>query len=150
MANGSKSSKGEQGPSTRKVAGKLDEMAKRLAAGRKQFDEQATKPMEYFEARIPLMADRTIRHAGPLAAGPGRTAGVAQGPRRRRQPALKVRMRDLEQEQRQVREALATFPRRHAGAHRQAAREARVGGAPKDGGAAVRPGRACRAGRRRR
>ena len=42
----------------KKLAGKLDELAKRLAAGRRQFDQQAAEPLEYFEAVFPLMADQ--------------------------------------------------------------------------------------------
>ncbi len=37
----------EQDLLNEKLGGKLDELAKRLAAGRRQFDEQATKPLEY-------------------------------------------------------------------------------------------------------
>jgi len=94
----------------KKLGGKLDELAKKLSQGRKLFDERAVEPMELF-AQVFSAAGRpaALYHAGPVAAGFGRTIGVAEGARRRDNPALKARMRDLEQEQRQIREALSTF-----------------------------------------
>ena len=64
-------------------------------------------------------------------------------------PALKARMRDLEQEQKQIRDALAKLPRRHPGPQRQAARRARAEAASRDG--ARSSSRTCApAGHRRR
>ena len=42
----------------KKLGGKLDAMAKRLAAGRRSFAQLASEPLELLEAVIPLLADQ--------------------------------------------------------------------------------------------
>jgi hypothetical protein len=94
----------------KKLAGKLDEMAKRLAAGRKLYQEQVINPLLYIEGVMPLLADqqRFVMLALWQQDLAERLASI-KGRDREDNPALKARMRDLEQEQRQVREALAAF-----------------------------------------
>ncbi len=91
-----------------RLAGKLDELAKRLASGRRSFEQQAAEPLEYFEAVFPLLADQQRfvmlvlwqrDFAERLASLKGRDG--------QDNPALKARMRDLEEEQGQIRETLA-------------------------------------------
>ncbi len=92
----------------KRLGGKLDELARRLASDRGQFDERVTKPLEDFEAVFPLLADqeRFIMlvqwqddFADRLASLKGRDG--------KDNPGLKARMRNLEQEQRQIEDALA-------------------------------------------
>jgi hypothetical protein len=91
----------------KQLAGNLDELARRLAAGRKQFDEQAAKPLEYFEAVFPLLADqqRFVMVAQWQRDLAERLASL-KGRDGQDNPAMKARMRDLEQEQSQIRETL--------------------------------------------
>ena len=93
-----------------KLAGKLDELAKRLAAGRKQFGERATQPLEYFEAVFPLIVDQQrfvmlVLWQQDLA----ERLSSLKGRDGEDSPSAKARMRDLEPEQQQVRNALATL-----------------------------------------
>jgi hypothetical protein len=94
----------------KKLAGKLDELAKRLAAGRKQYDQRATQPLEYFEAVFPLMVDQErfvmlVLWQQDLA----ERLSSLKGRDGEDSPSAKSRMREMEQEQQQVRNALATL-----------------------------------------
>lgn len=89
------------------LARQLEELAARLASGREQFDQSAMAPLEHLEALFPLMADesrsvmlvlRQMDLAERLASLKGRDGED--------NPALKTRVRDLEQEQREIREEL--------------------------------------------
>jgi hypothetical protein len=85
----------------------LEKIGKELAAGRKQFDNAALSPLEHLEDVFPLMADQSrfvmlVLHQQDLA---DRLAAL-NGHDREDNPAIKTRMRDLEQEQRQVHELL--------------------------------------------
>ena len=127
----------------KKLAGKLDEMAKRLAAGRKLYDERAVEPMEFLAAVFPLLADqqRFIMLAQWQQDLAERLASL-KGRDGEDDPALKARMRDLEQEQRQIREALAVFLDDMQEHIDKLPERARVEEAPRDG-AEVRQGRAA-------
>ncbi|MBM4092185.1 MAG: hypothetical protein FJ276_22560 [Planctomycetes bacterium] len=89
------------------LARQLKKLSEELAADREQFQQQAMLPLEMLETVFPLMVDqsrfvvlvlRQMDLADRLAAFEG-TDG-------RDDPARKTRMRDLEQEQRQLREEL--------------------------------------------
>jgi hypothetical protein len=92
----------------KKLSGKLDELAKRLAAGRREFAQQAAEPLEYLEAIFPLLADqsRFVMLALWQEDFAQRLTSL-RGQEGKDDPATKARMRDLEQEQGQIREALA-------------------------------------------
>jgi hypothetical protein len=98
---------GEKGLQNAAVAGALSNLAKRLAAGRKLFDDRAAKPLEYFEAVFPLLVDehRFVALAHWQHDLAERLASLKS--RGRDDPAAKARMRDLEQEQHQIVDALA-------------------------------------------
>lgn len=86
----------------------LDDAIKRLRAGRKDFEERATKPLEFFENVYPCLVDQQrfvllaqwqrdlVERMAALKDQEGKDI-----------PAAKARMRDLEQEQRQIADALA-------------------------------------------
>ena len=97
----------ERGVLNEKLHGKLDELAKRLSGGRQQFKERAAKPIEYFEAVFPLLADqeRFIMLAQWQQDFAQRLASL-KGRDGEDNPALKARIRELEQEQRQIHESL--------------------------------------------
>ena len=83
-------------------------MARRLASARRLYNEMAAEPMAYLEAAFPLLADQErfvmlVLWQQDLAE---RLASL-KGHDKEDNPALKARMRDLEEEQRQVRDALA-------------------------------------------
>ncbi|MEN6459163.1 MAG: hypothetical protein ABFC63_09555 [Thermoguttaceae bacterium] len=98
----------ERGLISSKLGKKLDEMARQLDSSRKLYDQMAGEPLRYLEAAFPLMADQDrfvmlVLWQRDLA---DRLAAL-KGHDKRDDPALKARMRDLEEEQRQVRDALA-------------------------------------------
>jgi hypothetical protein len=88
----------------------LKTLAEDLAGGRDRFQQHALLPLEMLEAVFPLVADqsrfvllalRQIDLTERLASLQGRDGED--------DPARKARMRDLEQEQREIREALQTL-----------------------------------------
>jgi hypothetical protein len=92
------------------LARQLEKLAARLAGGREEFDQGAMVPLEHLESVFPLIADearfvmlvlRQMDLAERLAALKGRNGED--------NPALKARMRDLEQEQGEIREELAAL-----------------------------------------
>jgi hypothetical protein len=94
----------------KKLGGRLDKMAKNLAQKRKLFNERAVEPMEFLAQVLPLMADQQrfvmlVQWQQDLAE---RMASL-KGHDNEDDPALKARMRDLEQEQRQINDALTVF-----------------------------------------
>jgi hypothetical protein len=89
------------------LARQLKKLAERLDSGRRQFNQMATEPLELLEVVFPLIADqsrfvmlvlRQIDLAERLTTLKGREGED--------NPALKTRMRDLEEEQRKIREDL--------------------------------------------
>jgi hypothetical protein len=89
------------------VERQLKKMGKQLAGERKAFDQSAMQPMEYLAAIMPLMADQErfkmlVLHQKDLA----ERLAALKGRDREDNPALRARMRELEDEQREVREAL--------------------------------------------
>ena len=87
---------------------KLDEMAKRLDQGRRKYQDGAMQPLEHLEAIFPLIVDQErfvvlVLRQKDLAQ---RMASL-KGHDGEDNPSLRGRMRDLEQEQQQVRVALA-------------------------------------------
>ncbi len=94
----------------KKLAGRLDEMAKRLASARRLYDEQAVEPMEYIAGVLPLLADqqRFVMLALWQQDLAERLASL-KGRDGQDDPSMKARIRDLEEEQQQIRDALANF-----------------------------------------
>jgi len=94
----------------KKLAGRLDEMAKRLSSARKLYNEQAVEPMEHLASVLPLMADqqRFLMLALWQRDLAERLASL-KGRDRQDDPGAKARMRELEQEQRQIHDAMASF-----------------------------------------
>ena len=93
-----------------RLAEKLEEMNKKLGAGRQQFDETVTLPLEQLAAVFPLIADQSrfvmlALHQQDLA----QRLSALKGRDGEDSPALKTRMRDLEEEQRKLREELDTL-----------------------------------------
>jgi hypothetical protein len=85
----------------------LEELAKELGEEREEFDQQATEPLEALEKVYPLIEDQArftelVKRQRELAERLASLKGIDQPD----DPAAKVRMRDLETEQRKVREAL--------------------------------------------
>jgi hypothetical protein len=92
------------------LRGKLDEMAKKLAGERKLFDERAMEPMEFLAEVFPLMADQErFKMLAQWQKDLAERMAALKGHDNEDNPAMKARMRDLEQEQRQINEALAVF-----------------------------------------
>ncbi|MEN6451699.1 MAG: hypothetical protein ABFC96_14500 [Thermoguttaceae bacterium] len=91
-----------------KMAGKLDELAKRMKAARQLYSEMTEEPLAYLEAALPLLADqeRFVMLALWQRDLADRMKSL-KGHDKEDNPAMKARMRDLEEEQRQVRDALA-------------------------------------------
>jgi len=92
------------------LAAKLDGMARRLAGQRHEFAQLAMEPLEHLETVFPLLVDQqrftllALQQkdlAERLAALKGRDGED--------EPALKARMRDLEEEQQKIRLALGTL-----------------------------------------
>lgn len=100
----------EAGLDNERLAKHLASMTNRLAGERKQFQQKAMEPLEHLDKVFPLIADQArfvvivLRQkdlAERLASLKGRDGED--------NPALKARMRDLEAEQRQIREDLGTL-----------------------------------------
>ena len=90
-----------------RLAKKLEEMAKKLGNKREEYNEKVTLPMEHLRAVYPLLADQSrfvaiALHQIDLA----ERLAAMKGHDGEDNPALKTRMRDLEEEQRQVRAQL--------------------------------------------
>jgi hypothetical protein len=88
----------------------LGKMKKQLAQERQAYEEQAMQPMELLASIVPLKADEErflmlVMHQKDLAE---RLASF-KGRDHEDNPALKARMRELEEEQRKVREMLASL-----------------------------------------
>jgi hypothetical protein len=91
-----------------KLARKLDEMGRRLASARRLYNEMAAEPIAFLEAAFPLIADQErfvmlVLWQQDLA----ERLSSLRGHDKEDDPALRARMRDLEEEQRQIRDALA-------------------------------------------
>jgi hypothetical protein len=91
-----------------KIDAELKKLLKRLADRKKQYQQETMEPLEHLEKIFPLLADQdrfvvlTLRQeelAERMAALRGHDGEDS--------PALKARMRDLEEEQKEIREALA-------------------------------------------
>ncbi len=93
-----------------KLAGELGKMADQLSARRKSFNELVTMPLEKLEAVFRLMVDeqRFIALAQWQRDLAERLSSL-KGRDGEDNPTLKARLREMEQEQRQIREALGTF-----------------------------------------
>jgi hypothetical protein len=100
----------EKGQLNKDLARRLEAMAKRLDSARKLYNEQAVEPMEILAGVMPLMADQQrfvtlVLWQQDLA----ERLSSLKGRDGQDDPAMKARVRDLEQEQRQIRDALAAF-----------------------------------------
>jgi hypothetical protein len=89
------------------LARQLGKIGKQLGQERQAFDEAAMKPMELLAAILPLMADQErfkmlVMHQQDLV----ERLSSLKGRDKEDNPALKARMRELEEEQRAVRESL--------------------------------------------
>ncbi|MEN6407109.1 MAG: hypothetical protein ABFC77_11635 [Thermoguttaceae bacterium] len=91
-----------------KLSSELATLASRLDRGRRRFKQRVSEPLEYFEAVFRLLNDqqRFVQLAQWQRDLAGRLASL-KGQDRKDDPAAKARMRDLEEEQRQVGDALA-------------------------------------------
>jgi hypothetical protein len=86
---------------------KLADMADRLGAERRQFNQEAMEPLEYMEAVFPLLVDQSRFIALALRQKDlAERMAPLEGHDGEDDPRLKARMRDLEYEQAQIREAL--------------------------------------------
>ena len=107
----------------KKLAGKLDELAQRLAAGRKQFGERATQPLEYLEAVFPLIVDQErfvmlVLWQQDLA----ERLSSLKGRDGEDSPSAKARMREYGAGAAAGPQRLGHAVGRHSGAQREAAR----------------------------
>jgi hypothetical protein len=98
----------EAGLNGEALARQLSKLHKRLATERDDFEKTAMLPLDLLTAVFPLMADQSrftmlVLRQRDLA----ERLAALKGRDREDDPALKTRMRDLEQEQRQIREALS-------------------------------------------
>jgi hypothetical protein len=97
----------EQGLKARQVKQAMQELRARLGAQRKQFQEQATEPMQHLEKIYPLKEDEArfleLYERQRDLAERMHSLSAEGNPD---DPQKKVRMRDLEAEQRKVREAM--------------------------------------------
>jgi hypothetical protein len=101
---------GERDLINKKLGGKLDDMAKKLVEQRKLFDERAMQPMEFLAQVFPLMADQErFKMLAQWQQDLAERMAALKGHDNEDNPAMKARMRDLEQEQRQINEALNVF-----------------------------------------
>jgi hypothetical protein len=93
-----------------KLAGELGKMADQLSARRKSFNEMVSMPLEKLEAVLRLMVDeqRFIALAQWQRDLAERLSSL-KGRDGEDNPTRKARLREMEQEQRQIREALGTF-----------------------------------------
>ena len=85
----------------------LDKLLKKLGADRKAFEQQVSVPMELLAVIFPLVADQSrfvqiVLHQMDLA----ERLSALKGRDGEDNPALKTRMRELEEEQRSVRQRL--------------------------------------------
>lgn len=99
----------EKGLKARQVKQAMEELRRRLGAQRKQFQEKAAEPMQHLEKIFPLKEDEArftelYQRQRDLA---DRMHSLAQDGTAGDDPQKKSRMRDLEAEQRKLREAMA-------------------------------------------
>jgi hypothetical protein len=89
------------------LAKQLKKLAEKLGAERKKFDEAVSQPLDHFAKVFPLLEDQA-RFVELVAAQKDLAERLAavKGKDQVDDPALKVRMRDLEREQLRNREAL--------------------------------------------
>ena len=86
---------------------KLDELAKKLAAGRQGYASSAMEPIELLEVVFPLLVDQQRFVVLALRQEDlAQRMAALRGHDNEDDPALKTRMRDLEHEQRLIREEL--------------------------------------------
>ena len=99
-----------KGMHNEKLAGELGKMADQLSARRKSFNELVSMPLEKLEAVFRLMVDeqRFIALAQWQRDLAERLSSL-KGRDGEDNPTLKARLREMEQEQRQIREELGTF-----------------------------------------
>jgi hypothetical protein len=95
---------------TEEAQKKLAELAKKLGQNRTRLDSEANQPLEHFAKVFPLLEDQALFTALVM-----RQVDLAErlsslkGRDGEDDPALKARMRDLEEEQRKIREDLASL-----------------------------------------
>jgi hypothetical protein len=99
-----------KGMHNEKLAGELGNMADQLSSRRKSFDQLVSMPLEKLEAVFRMMVDeqRFIALAQWQRDLAERLSSL-KGRDGQDDPALKARLREMEQEQRQIREALGTL-----------------------------------------
>ncbi|MBN1908736.1 MAG: hypothetical protein JW818_03270 [Pirellulales bacterium] len=89
---------------------KIKEMAKRMGAQKDEYEKQAMMPLEHLEAVFPLLVDKSrfevlVLRQRDLA----ERLAALKGKDNQDNPALKARMRDLEEEQRELRQELESL-----------------------------------------
>jgi len=92
------------------LAAQLEKLAQKLGAEREKLQREAVEPLEYLAEVYPLIADQArfvalVLRQQDLA----ERAASLKGHDGEDDPALKTRMRDLEEEQRAIREELGTL-----------------------------------------
>ena len=97
----------EPGLSHKRLAGELAKLAKRLSAGDKEYKTEATEPLEHLALIYPLLEDESkfvilVMRQRDLA----ERMTALKGHDAEDNPALKARMRDLEEERRKIRDDL--------------------------------------------
>ncbi|MGD0517904.1 MAG: hypothetical protein ABSA26_10255 [Thermoguttaceae bacterium] len=96
--------------SNEKLAGDLGKMADLLSSQRKSFDQLVSMPLEKLEAVFRLMVDeRRFIALAQWQRDLAERLSSLKGRDGQDDPALKARLREMEQEQRQIREALGTL-----------------------------------------
>jgi hypothetical protein len=102
-----KKANSKPGLSNKKASEKMQELRKKLAGDKKEFEEKATEPLEHFSKIYPLLEDANrfvelYQRQKELA---DRLQSL-KGKDNQDDPKLKARMRDLQTEQQQLREEL--------------------------------------------
>jgi hypothetical protein len=99
-----------QGLPSGEAAGALERLAGRLGKRRQQFDQEVSQPLEYLDLVFPLLADqsRYLELAAWQEDLAERLASV-RGRDGQDDPAVGARMRELQREQQEIREALGQW-----------------------------------------
>lgn len=94
--------------SNRQADQRMDELARRLAGKQQEYQEQTTEPLEKLAKVYPLIEDQSrFAELYERQRALAERMAALKGRDNEDDPALKTRMRDLETEQRQIREQLA-------------------------------------------
>lgn len=94
----------------KKLGGKLDDMLKKMSAQRQMYNEEAMQPLEYLAQVLPVMADQErFKMLAQWQEDLAERMAALKGHDNEDNPAMKARMRELEEEQKQINDALSEF-----------------------------------------